>query len=241
LIPPGALSGGVAVVIDQLRATTTITTALAAGAKAVAPCLTIEEAREAAVTFSKSHQVILGGERRGLPIEGFDFGNSPAEYTPDSVGDRLVIFTTTNGTKALAACESASQILLAAAINRRAVCEVLATNDMAIHMVCAGTEGQITREDVLVAGMIADGLSGEFSWNDSALLARSAWREVIESASKHSITLSQAFATTLRDTQGGRNLIRTGQEADLARTANLDSVNLVGLMDLGSGWIVSQQ
>src|SRR5919201_7009620 len=81
LIPPGRLAGGVAVVVDVLRATTTIVHALAAGCVAVRPCATVEEARALADRLPAG-KVLLGGERQGLPLQGFDLGNSPREYTP---------------------------------------------------------------------------------------------------------------------------------------------------------------
>ncbi|MEX2114189.1 MAG: 2-phosphosulfolactate phosphatase, partial [Pirellulales bacterium] len=83
-VQPGDLANSTAVVIDVLRATTTIVAALAAGARAVVPCLTIEDAKTAAAALPRE-ETVLGGERGGLPIEGFDLGNSPAEYTPERV------------------------------------------------------------------------------------------------------------------------------------------------------------
>src|SRR5262245_57387196 len=100
LTTPEALTGGVVVVIDVLRATTTITTALAAGARRVIPCLDVADARAAAAN-SPEGECVLGGERQGLRIEGFDLGNSPNEYTPASVGGKTLVFSTTNGTKAM--------------------------------------------------------------------------------------------------------------------------------------------
>src|SRR5437762_2088702 len=80
LIPPGRLTGGLAVVVDVLRATTTIVYALAAGCKAVRPCVEVDEARELANQM-RAGRVLLGGERGGLPLPDFDLGNSPREYT----------------------------------------------------------------------------------------------------------------------------------------------------------------
>src|SRR5260221_2263163 len=100
LFEPADLRGGVAVVIDVLRATSTIVHALAAGAKAVIPCGEIDEARQVAAR-SPAGSVLLGGERKGLRIPGIDLGNSPTDYTPDVVTGKKIIFTTTNGTRAL--------------------------------------------------------------------------------------------------------------------------------------------
>src|SRR5262245_43573743 len=99
LAPPGCLAGGLAVVIDVLRASTTIVHALAAGCTDVRPCLEVDEAR-ALADGMRAGKVVLGGERDGVSLTGFDLGNSPREYTAQSCKDRSVVLTTTNGTRA---------------------------------------------------------------------------------------------------------------------------------------------
>src|SRR5438874_11853400 len=115
LVEPAELAGKTVVVIDVLRATTTIITALANGATQVIPCLEIDEARKAAADFGSP--AILGGERGGRPIAGFDLGNSPAEYSREQVAGKTVVFTTTNGTRALLRCKAARRVLLGAFIS----------------------------------------------------------------------------------------------------------------------------
>ena len=100
LVEPKDLADGTVVVIDVLRASTTIIAALEAGAVEVIPCLEIDDARRVAAQFP-AEEVILGGERQGLPIEGFDLGNSPEDYTPYAVAGKTLVFTTTNGTRAM--------------------------------------------------------------------------------------------------------------------------------------------
>src|SRR5437762_2175017 len=97
LVTPDRLRGGVAVVIDVLRATTTMVTALAAGCVCVPPCLEIDEARQLADAMPAG-RVLLGGEREGSPIPGFDLGNSPREYTCSVCRGTTLVLTTTNGT-----------------------------------------------------------------------------------------------------------------------------------------------
>src|SRR5438132_9688378 len=116
LMDPDELRDGTAVVIDVLRASTTICHALAAGAREVIPCLEVEEARRVAADNSGSRPM-LGGEREGVRIEGFDLGNSPGEYRPDTVGGRTVVFTTTNGTRAMLGCRSARRVLIGSFVN----------------------------------------------------------------------------------------------------------------------------
>ena len=141
---PEALAGGTAVVIDVLRASTTIIYALQAGANAVIPCQEIDEARRIAAGFSPDEK-ILGGERGGMPIEGFDLGNSPEEFTPERVRGKTVVFTTTNGTQALLHVKRAKRILLGAFVNATAVVQHLKGQED-VHLLCAGTDGQPTDE-----------------------------------------------------------------------------------------------
>ena len=100
LAPPGQMCGGIAVVIDVLRATTTIVHALAAGCAAVVPCAEVDEAKKTAAAL-RPGKVVLGGERGGKLIRGFDLGNSPREYTAKACKKATVVFTTTNGTVTL--------------------------------------------------------------------------------------------------------------------------------------------
>ena len=100
MIPTGLLQGGVAVVLDVLRATSVMVHALDAGAISVVPCLEIDEAQAIASQFEPG-QVILAGERLGLPIDGFDFGNSPGSFTPEVCRGKVIVMTTTNGTRAI--------------------------------------------------------------------------------------------------------------------------------------------
>src|SRR4051812_24899969 len=116
LVEPEDLAGSTCVVIDVLRATTTIVWALAAGAREVIPCLEVEDARRAIAEYPPGTGV-CGGERSGLPIEGFELGNSPAEYTAARVAGKAVIFTTTNGARALFHCHHAQRVLIGAFAN----------------------------------------------------------------------------------------------------------------------------
>ena len=100
LVPCGRLTGGVAVVIDVLRATTTVIHALVAGCTAVRPCAEVEEARTLADQMCAG-RVLLGGERGGRPVAGFDLGNSPGEYVAKVCRGTTLVLTTTNGTRAM--------------------------------------------------------------------------------------------------------------------------------------------
>jgi 2-phosphosulfolactate phosphatase len=209
--------------MDVLRATTTLTYALAAGAARVIACLEVDEARRIAASLA-DQRPLLGGERGGVRIGGFDLGNSPSEYTRAAVGGRTLVFTTTNGTRAMLHCRQARQVLLGSMVNRQAVVRALAA-EKNIHLVCAGTRGQITREDSLCAGALVAGVAQSTSgWqlNDQARLVLDAW-QVLAARGIHSGIL----AAELQDTQGGRNLLAEGLEADIPWAAQLDRFDLV--------------
>jgi 2-phosphosulfolactate phosphatase len=227
LVAEEALAGSAVVVMDVLRATTTLTYALAAGAAKVIACLEIDEARRIAASLA-GERPLLGGERGGLRIEGFDLGNSPSEYTPESIAGRTLVFTTTNGTRAMLHCRQARQVLLGSLVNRQAVVRAL-TDEARIDLVCAGTRGQITREDALCAGALVAGMAqigGGRQLNDQALLVLAAWHVLAAGGMD-----SDLLAEELKDTQGGRNLLAEGLQADIPWAARLDRFDLVPRFD----------
>ncbi len=234
------LADSTVVVVDLLRASTTICQALAAGAKCVVPCLEVEETWAKAQAYDR-REVLLGGERGGQLIDGFDLGNSPADYTTDRVLGKTVLFTTTNGTKALAHARLASRILIGSAVNRSALVESLAPARR-VNILCAGTGGQVTREDILAAGGIVDELFRQTSaehWqsNDWAAAAHREWQELHTTARATRRTVSEQFAHDLRDTTGGKNLLALGYDADLEICAQLDTLAVVPEQNLAQGEI----
>lgn len=220
LILPQALDGCVAVVIDILRATTTIITALAAGAKCVIPCATIDEAR-ALASEERHSPALLAGERHGKPIDGFDLGNSPGDFTAARCRGQTIITTTTNGTKALLASRCAERVLVGAFVNFSAVCEQLDTDPRPVHIVCAGTDGEPALEDTLFAGAIVDHLSEMFDVqvNDAARLA---W----DCFENHGRIMAGAFEVC----RGGEALMKIGLTADLRFAASVDKYALAAEM-----------
>lgn len=235
LVDPEELAGGTVVVIDVLRASTTIVYALEAGANEVLPCQEVEEARAVAGRLP-GDGVLLGGERGGLPIHGFDLGNSPREYLADRVGGKTLVFTTTNGTRAILRARQADRVLIGAFVNATAVLEQL-VGQQQIHLLCAGTRGQIGRDDVLMAGMLVDRIlrQGDLIWeqNAQAVTARETWL--------HAFALPRAIeaeplepprlAGQLRDSVGGKNLIAIGLEDDILAAAQIDRFGSVPELD----------
>ncbi len=239
LTTPEALRDGIVVVLDILRASTTITTALVNGASEVVPFQEVADAEAAAKKFPRE-SVILGGERGGLPIPGFDCGNSPSEYTSARVTGKKVLFTTTNGTLAMMHCKLASQVVIGSFVNLAAVVKLLAEQHQgrAVHLLCAGTGRNVTREDTLCAGAIVAGLHNQIGdetpINDQTTLAFDAWRAVLLGE----IRITRALLhQELRNTQGGRNLHRIGLAADLADCAALDRYTLVPELKLAE-WTI---
>src|SRR6476620_2149396 len=157
--------GRVVAVIDVLRASTSIATALDHGARSVIPADSADEA----ITISKQFErdaVRLAGERRMLAIPGFDMGNSPVEFTSDAVSGRTILISTINGTRALLGLQGARDIVIASYVNLSAVTAMLrfaATADTDIAIVCAGTEGHFSLEDAACAGRYVQSISNRAS------------------------------------------------------------------------------
>jgi 2-phosphosulfolactate phosphatase len=218
LVDPATLKNSVCVVIDVLRATTTIIQALAAGAKDVIPCLEIADALAVAEKLPDG-SFVLGGERYAERIAGFHLGNSPAEYTPETVAGKTVIITTTNGTRAMHHCHAADMVLLASFTNLSAICRVLGDSSAnSIALICAGTDGFVSLDDCLVAGAIAEQLTtiGEVRLNDEAELAIASWRFA-----------KQQLIVALMRSRGGRNLVDCGMQEDIRLAAAIDQHPIV--------------
>ena len=173
------LSGTTCVVLDILRATSSMITALANGAEQILPVATIEEALAAK---AEHPEALLCGERHGRRITAeqakgtdFDLGNSPREYTAELVAGKTLISTTTNGTRALRACANAEQTLVASFLNLQATIDQLRlVKPERLVLVCSGTFEEAAMEDTLAAGAMADAVWDLFEdIEDSAQIARS--------------------------------------------------------------------
>lgn len=223
-------------VIDVLRASTTIATALAHGATRVRPVTDVVEARRVAAALGAV--AVLGGERGGVRIEGFDLGNSPLEYTRDRIAGRPLVITTTNGTAALAACHAAREVLVGAVVNAAAVAAAArrladAARVADVHLVCAGTDGQPTAEDLLGAGAILAAAGADDRLDAAARAARAAFRDVVAAADPQA-----ALVAAFRRAPGGANLVALGMDADLAACAARDTIGSVPRLDPATGWLV---
>jgi 2-phosphosulfolactate phosphatase len=237
LVAENALAGSTVVVIDLLRASTTICQAVANGAAEVVPFLEIADAQVAASAAPDGEEIVLGGERGGQRIDGFDLGNSPAEYTRKAVAGKRVLLTTTNGTRALNHARAARRVLVGSFVNLSAVADSI-RDGARIDILCAGSGGEETREDLLAAGALVDAICfsdvSARNMNDSAVAARREWRQMCEAARAAGRTVVQHLAIELRDTLGGRNLLSIGLEHDLVDCAQIDALDVVPELDIAA-------
>jgi 2-phosphosulfolactate phosphatase len=202
--------------------------ALGSGCREVVPCLEIDEAVAVANWLGRNH-AILGGEREGLTIPGFDLGNSPDSYSPEICRGKTVVMTTTNGTRAILACQEACRVLVASFGNLEATIAVIRSQQGGhVAVVCAGTNGEISHEDTLLAGAIVAGVTqngsasgpreGAFELgNDSALIALSHWRRA-----EWEMSQCDSLESILERGKGGRRVREIGLAADIAAAARMN-------------------
>lgn len=188
------LRGRTALVVDVLRASTTIIAALAAGCAAVVPVRDAAEARRRAARAPAG--ALVAGERRGEPLPGADLGNSPLEFVAPRVQGRVIFLTTSNGTRALLAARRADRVGVAALVNARAAVAWAAAAGRDVALLCAGERGAPALEDTVCAGLLVEGLLAVASGARIAPGAEAARRA------------AQAY---------GRNVARLGQDAPWAR------------------------
>ena len=208
--PAEEVSAPVGIVVDVLRATSTITQALSAGYRRVLCCAEIEEAKEIA---AREGPAVLGGERRTVRIPGFDFGNSPQEFA-EAAADTLVL-TTTNGTRLLVAAAARCELVLVGSLlNLGAVAEAAKARGASdVAVLCAGVRGELAMDDAYCAGRIAEALGCERA--DSAAAA---------------IRLAHTFSSAeegLSASQSARNLHASGLNGDIAYCAQESVLDVV--------------
>ena len=215
----GELAGRAVVVIDLLRATSTIVAAIANGAKAVVPAATSEEAVRMTANLERDG-FILAGERRALKIEGFGLGNSPGEMTPEAVAGKTVFLATTNGTPALVAAQGGDPVLVGAAVNFSALverCRELFNAKGELVIICAGRERQFAMEDAYTAGRLVKAVKPrrKVELNDAARVA---------------LALTSTYddwGAALKDSAAARQLIELEFGADVEFCADQDRFGVV--------------
>ncbi len=226
-LTPGALRpddvrGRTVVVIDVLRASTTILAALEHRARAVIPVTAPGEAGRLASTMDPD-AVRLGGERDALPIPEYHFGNSPLEMTEEAIGGRTLVLSTTNGSALFAATSGATTVVAGCLRNATAAADAARAANADTVLLCAGWRGRACLEDTLCAGFLLDRL-----WNgvcpddadDAARLAFTVYR-----AERHD--LARALGLSLH----GRRLTELGHADDIAYCAAVDASPFVPRFD----------
>ena len=220
---PGEVAGRTVVALDVLRATTSIVEALAAGARSLFPVGTIEEAIGLAKTLGRE-EVLLAGERKALPIEGFDLGNSPGEFTAERVGGKIVVMSTTNGTLALMAAGAGERVIVGAWTNFQAVVDELVRSEAEPVFLCAGRDRAFGLDDAVCAGQMAAALMKalpdvEWELNDGAVAA---------------LSLAEEFpdpAKLFPHTAAGRAIMDAGLGEDLAFCARTDLRDVLPVLE----------
>ncbi|HEX2251437.1 MAG TPA: 2-phosphosulfolactate phosphatase [Gemmatimonadales bacterium] len=214
----GEVQGRAVFVIDILRATTAMCAALSHGAKAIIPVASTEEALRLAQTIG-STDVLLAGEKECVRIPGFQLGNSPLEMTERVVRGKTIIVTTSNGTKALLACQGASAVYPTAAVNLSAAAEKAREalqSDQHILIVCAGRDGAFSLDDAYCAGRLTTAVLGDRKprrgLNDAAIACLDLVRRY-----------GSSWKRPLAYSRAGRELIRLGFADDLRDAARQDA------------------
>lgn len=199
------------VVVDVLRASTTIVTALANGAKEVIAKARPDEVRQAANGFQRE-SCLLCGEREGKALPGFDLGNSPAEYSPERVKNKTLLYTSTNGSQMMVKARRAAQVWIGSFVNITAVLNGILMRDENVCIACSGREGQFSLEDTVCAGMMVDLLNQQdanrFEATDSAYASQILYQHDAGN-----------LLEMLQRSKHGRYLISLGMENDLLLAA----------------------
>lgn len=202
------------VVIDVLRASSTIVQAYESGVERIIPVAGVEEATRLLPTLDREN-ALLCGEQEGIKVDGFDLGNSPLEYTGAAVRGKTLVLSTTNGTTAIVKAAAAERIVIGCFLNLKAVVASLISSEAEhVSILCAGTNGLLALEDFVCGGLVVNGLAeayeGELGLNDAAVAAR------LLAASMSNV------AEVVRRSSHGRYLLDLGFEDDLKFCGRLD-------------------
>ena len=222
-LAPADIQGRVVLVIDVLRASTTVAVALANGARAIIPFESSDEVIDRAKQFERD-DVLLAGERKMHVIAGFDLGNSPREYTAASVEGKTVLLTTTNGTVALAGLQGARDVVVASYVNYSAVSAMIraaARGAADVAIVCAGRDRQFALEDAACAG--------RFTRSVIKRLASVRLNDAAQACCLIDKRYGDRLDRLFEDAEHGRALAEAGYAEDLVVCANVDAYPVIPL------------
>ncbi|MCY6960139.1 2-phosphosulfolactate phosphatase family protein [Clostridium brassicae] len=209
------IKGKTIVIIDMLRATSVIVTALYNGCKEVIPVIDIEEARD--VVKNEREKYVLGGERKALKIEGFDFSNSPLEYLDGSAKGKILVMTTSNGTKAINRSISAERMLIGAMINASSVAKKVVEVGNDVVIINSGTNGEFSIDDFLCSGYIIECILKEIKvdMSDIAITANYMYKQ------------NEDLITFIKNAKHYNILLELGLQKDLEYCCRKDIINIV--------------
>lgn len=211
------------VVVDVLRATTTITVALTNGAREIIPAESASTAARISKGLGKS---LLCGERNGNIVEGFNLGNSPFEYKSEVIKDKSLIFSTTNGTLSITKSRLAKSCILASFVNLSLAAEHIKLLDEEVIIVCSGKLNNFCIEDAVCTGLIINNIlsdenaKGKYKIDDSAYACLKLGNKL---AMKSGIPSREKAYDTLKESEHGKYLISLGFSEDLKLCSEIDS------------------
>lgn len=211
-----ALRDKTVVVIDVLRASTTIASALHNGAKEIIPVTTVERAVKISGNLFGDH-VLRGGERNGKMIEGFNLGNSPFDYSEDKIRGKAIIFSSTNGSLAIEKARFARNVVIGGFVNISLVVQFIKEIKQDFVILCAGNNGMFSLEDSVCAGMLVHRLTEEdgveLSLSDAAIAAT----VLFKGNSKNLLKM-------VKNSEHGKYLTSIGYADDLPACAGVDTI-----------------
>lgn len=213
-----SFTGKTTVVIDVLRASSTIVAALSNGAREVVPVATVEFAVKVSGGMFGG-QTLLGGERNTKKIEGFALGNSPLEYTPEVVKSKTIVLYTTNGSKAIVKAKFSENLFVCAFLNLKALAEHLTGIGKDFEIVCSGRHNYYSMEDSVCAGRLiteVQKLKDNVEPSDSAKACIALYK-----------TFGKSTLKMLHESEHGKILIENGFEEDLKFCSRLNSSEII--------------
>ncbi len=206
----------IVVIIDILRATSAMCTAFEHGVEKMIPVASIEEA-----TDYKSKGFLVGAERNGIALDGFDFGNSPYSYMTEKIKGKTVVISTTNGTQAIEAARNAQQVVIGAFTNITALCDWLQTQNKNVLLLCSGWKNKFNLEDSLFAGALATRLlaTNVFEIGDAALAVSNLFLQAEKNPYKF-----------LRNSSHTERLAALGLKKDIKYCLSLDKTKIIPIL-----------
>ncbi len=217
-------TGKTTVVIDVLRASSSIVTALSNGAREIVPVDTIEFAMKVSGTTMDSG-VLLAGERNAKKIDGFALGNSPLEFTEEVVSGKSIVLFTTNGTKSMVKAKFSENLVTGCFNNISAIVNYLANLGNDVVLFCAGTDGRLSLEDCACAGMIIEGLKAdkELTLDDAGNASYCMYKKYADN-----------IGQMMRESRHGQRLIELGNADDLDVCSAVDTSENIPVFSNGN-------